>query len=406
MNILFLSGLFPKEIEEDIIENSIRNVQNAANNLQWELVKGIEENVNKPITVLNSLYIGSYPLLYRKLIIKTSRFSHNSGKSQNINVGFFNFVGLKRISKYCSLKPYVRDWILSNKDSKKVIIAYAMTSTFIRIIEYAKKIDDKVISCLIVPDLPQYMRLQDDNSKIYTILKNIEVNVINKRLGYVDSFVLLTNYMKEAIGVHQPYVVVEGISTDLKWQSKVKENKENEVKTILYSGGLNKKYGIIELLRSFELIDYDNCRLIICGSGDAEDIIKEASRRDKRIIFKGLLKREDILELQKEATMLINPRSNKDDYTKYSFPSKILEYMSSGRPVLAYMLDGMPDEYKDYIYIINDDTEDAIYYALKDVLKKGEDELYYKGKIAREFVLNEKNRKKQCEKIINMLSDL
>ena len=66
MEILYLGGLFPKETEEEIINNSIGSIQNAANNLQWEIAKGLEENMESPISLLNSLYIGSYPKRYKK----------------------------------------------------------------------------------------------------------------------------------------------------------------------------------------------------------------------------------------------------------------------------------------------------------------------------------------------------
>lgn len=154
MEILFLGGLFPKETENEIINNSIGSVQNAANNLQWEFVKGLEENSNKPITILNSLYIGSYPNRYKKMRINTYNFSRNLDKSKATNVGFLNLTGIKRVSRYLSLKPFVKDWIDSKKDSKKVIIAYAMTSTFTQILEYAKKVDNSIATCLIIPDLP------------------------------------------------------------------------------------------------------------------------------------------------------------------------------------------------------------------------------------------------------------
>lgn len=407
MKILFLCGLFPKETEEDILKNSIGSIQNAANNLQWGFVEGFEENLNEPITILNSLYIGSFPRLYKRIKIDTHYFSHNGGKSQDINVGFINVVGVKRISRYISLKPYIKEWIESNKDSKKIIIAYAMTSTFTQILEYSKKIDESVVTCLIVPDLPQYMNFNNHKNIIYTKLKNIEMKIIRKNMQFIDSYVLLTQYMKDALEIKKPYVVIEGISTDLfKNISKSDENMNNSHKNILYTGGLNEKYGIIDLVKAFEMLEDKNCRLIICGSGDAENFIRKACGRDKRIIFKGLLDREEILSLQKGATLLINPRANTDDYTKFSFPSKMLEYMSSGRPVLAYMLDGMPDEYREYIYEINENVENGILNALVEVLKKSKEELYIKGKKAKEFVLKEKNSKKQCKKVIDMITKL
>ena len=407
MEILFLGGLFPKETEDEIVNNSIGSVQNAANNLQWEFVKGLEENSCKSITILNSLYIGSYPVRYKMMNIKTYTFSRNLVNSKAINVGFLNLTGIKRVSRYISLKPHVKNWIDSKKDKKKIIIAYAMTSTFTQILEYAKKLDNNIVTCLIIPDLPQYMNLSAQKSYLYKFLKNIDIKIIKKNMKFVDSYVVLTKFMLDFLDKSKPYVVIEGISSDI-FSFGYKDLKYNEdnIKTVLYSGGLYEKYGVIDLITSFEMLRNVNYRLIICGSGDAEDTIREACKRDRRIIFKGLLRRDEILDLQRNATVLINPRANTEEYTKYSFPSKILEYMSSGTPVLAYMLDGIPSEYRDYIYAINENEENAIYNALKIVLEKKEDELYEKGNNAKEFVHHNKNRRVQCGKVISMLKDL
>lgn len=405
MDILFLGGLFPKETENEIISNSIGNIQNAANNLQWEFAKGLEEISNKSITILNSLYIGSYPNRYKKMRVNTYNFSQNFDKAKATNVGFLNITGIKNISRYLSLKPFVKDWIISKKDAKKVIISYAMTSTFTQILEYAKKIDNSIVTCLIVPDLPQYMNLSNKKNELYKLLKNLEIKIIKKNMDYIDSYVVLTQHMLDVLEVSKPFVVIEGISTDIfnLTYRDIGYNNEN-LKTVLYTGGLNEKYGVEDLIRSFEMLENENYRLIICGSGDAERNILKASERDSRIIFMGLLKREEILSLQKKATVLVNPRSNNEEYTRYSFPSKILEYMSSGTPVLSFMLDGIPNEYQDYIYIINENEENALYCALKSVLELKEEDLYEKGKKAKEFVHNEKNRRRQCEKVLNMIN--
>jgi len=88
---------------------------------------------------------------------------------------------------------------------------------------------------------------------------------------------------------------------------------------------------------------------------------------------------------------------------KYSFPSKIMEYMSSGRPTIAYLLDGMPKEYSKYIVCI-EEKPDGIRSALEYVVHKGEDFCETFGKVAREFVLDKKNCKSQMKKVLKMLS--
>ena len=56
------------------------------------------------------------------------------------------------------------------------------------------------------------------------------------------------------------------------------------------------------------------------------------------------------------ATLLINPRFSNEEYTKYSFPSKNMEYMASGTPILTTKLPGMPKEYYEYIYLFEEES--------------------------------------------------
>ncbi|MGE7947228.1 glycosyltransferase [Lysinibacillus sp. NPDC093688] len=404
LEVIFLGGLFPKEKEMEILKNSIGNIQNAANNLQWAIVDGLDLNLHEPTTIINSMYIGSFPKRYKSLTIDTFKFSHTGSDSlKDINVGFVNLTGIKHISRYLSLKPYLKKWAASPNGKKKVIIAYAMTSTFANLLKLVKKINTTVITCMIVPDLPQYMTLEKNN-EFYNVMKKIEIKSIKNDMKYIDGYVILTKHMREALKIKVPTVVIEGISTSL-FENIDRLPIEKGIKSILYSGGLIEKYGVINLVRSFQKLSGDHYRLIICGAGNAESEIIQASQIDKRIIFKGLLKREEVLQLQKSATILVNPRPNNEEYTKFSFPSKILEYMSSGTPVISYELDGIPSEYYDYIYPVSK-QEDGLFITLKEVLSKPDDELAEKGLRAKEFVYSEKTSAKQAEKILNLIRSI
>lgn len=136
-DILFLGGLFPKETENEILNNSKGVIQNAANALQWNIVKGFDEN-NRNIQILNSLYIGAFPFRYKKLFIKTYKFAHSKDAHNDINTGFINFPGYKHISRFNHLKKYLKKWALDGKKDK-AIVAYALTSIFVKAFRYIKK---------------------------------------------------------------------------------------------------------------------------------------------------------------------------------------------------------------------------------------------------------------------------
>ena len=124
--------------------------------------------------------------------------------------------------------------------------------------------------------------------------------------------------------------------------------------------------------------------------------------KDHRIQYLGTVSNEVAKKLQREAFVLVNPRSNKEEYTKYSFPSKKMEYMATGRPVLMYKLKGIPYEYDDYIYYFGNDMRKSI----EQLAIADPEELAAKGRKARDFVVLNKTSIKQAEKIINLLNYL
>lgn len=402
-DILFLGGLFPKETEKEIIGDSKGNIQNAANALQWNIVRGIDRNIEKPIKILNALYIGSYPCRYKKMFIKAYKFSHTIG-AEDFNIAFCNLIGLKHFSRRKNIYKYLNVWCKQDNGCTKTIIAYALTSTFLDALIYAKKIDSKINTCIVVPDLPKYMNTSDKASLFYRILKKIDEMHITKRLKEIDSYVLLTEQMNQYIQAKK-YVVIEGIVGDYDCANNLNANtKDNSnYQTIVYTGTLNSKYGIKNLVNAFELIEDSNIRLILCGSGDSEDYIKKMQNKDKRIIYKGNIDRQEALMIQRKATVLVNPRQNNEEFTKYSFPSKIMEYMLSGVPVVLYKLDGIPDEYDNFVNYVPDNSIESLARILTEICEKPESWRKEMGARAREFVLQNKNCIVQTKKILALI---
>ena len=102
--------------------------------------------------------------------------------------------------------------------------------------------------------------------------------------------------------------------------------------------------------------------------------------------------------------LLVNPRTPEGDFTKYSFPSKNMEYLASGVPALLYRLPGIPDEYYEYCFSLSETGVEALRDMLENIISRTEDELEQMGRKARQFILNDKNPQKQVEKIIDLIS--
>ena len=174
------------------------------------------------------------------------------------------------------------------------------------------------------------------------------------------------------------------------------DSKENY---FLYSGTLDRRYGIRNLLDSFVGSGIENFDLLICGDGDDRKYVEKMASTYPRIKFLGQLDRSVVLNFQRDAKLLINPRNNESAFTKYSFPSKVIEYMSSGTPVLMYELDGIPEEYYEFCFVIPPD-DDGLSTKLLEISKLSDDELLAKGCSAKRFIVENKMPGVQVKKLL------
>lgn len=397
---IFLSLMVPQEMANEVKRNSSNNMADAANALEHNLMEGFTANLPTPPKVINALPIGSYPQYYKKAFIKKSTFQL-FGRSDHENIGFCNIKFIRNYfierTVYRSLRKYCE-----SKNGEVVLCIYSASAEFLSAAEKLKKKYPNVMVCDIIADLPGMTNLSSKKSALLQWFIDYKAKKSLKRLEAVDCFVLLTKQMADYLHISKPYCVVEGIAS----KSQPIERKGNSKKTILYTGTLHQKFGVMNLVNAFSQIESPDYRLMICGIGDSEKAIREAAEKDSRISFLGQLPRSEVLEWQKQATVLVNPRQNNEEFTKYSFPSKTMEYLSSGIPVVAYKLDGIPDEYDAYIQYVEDDSIESLKKKLIEVCELSDEERQSLGSAGRAFVLTEKNSTIQVKKIVMLIKSI
>ena len=397
---IFLSLMVPQEMANEVKRNSSNNMADAANALEHNLMEGFTANLPTPPKVINALPIGSYPQYYKKAFIKKSTFQL-CGRSDHENIGFCNIKFIRNYfierTVYRSLRKYCE-----SKNGEVVLCIYSASAEFLSAAEKLKKKYPNVMVCDIIADLPGMTNLSRKKSALLQWFIDYKAKKSLKRLEAVDCFVLLTKQMADYLHISKPYCVVEGIAS----KSQQIERKGNSKKTILYTGTLHQKFGVMNLVNAFSQIESPDYRLMICGIGDSEKAIREAAEKDSRISFLGQLPRSEVLEWQKQATVLVNPRQNNEEFTKYSFPSKTMEYLSSGIPVVAYKLDGIPDEYDAYIQYVEDDSIESLKKKLIEVCELSDEERQSLGSAGRAFVLTEKNSTIQVKKIAMLIKSI
>lgn len=395
MKYIFLGGYYPVKYRDYLKRNSKRGFQMAANVFQESLLDGFYQN-NIDIKIISFPFLSSYPLGYKKILVRGGSFTYKDKFEGNL-ISFLNIPFLRyRIN---NLRKQIEHLILQNEEV--VIFVYSVQPHFLKLILELKKKYSFVKVCLIVPDLPEFMGCNFVYKKIG--LQQRDLKFIYNSINKIDAFVFLTDSMADHFGVlDKPWVRIEGIYTP---KLIFKEIKKEE-KVIFYAGALLEKYGIKTLIEAFRKIEDKDYRLWICGDGSYLNEILQICKTDDRIIYKGLVSHDEVLVLQRKASLLINPRTPEGEYTKYSFPSKTMEYIASGTPTLMYKLPAMPDEYLPYFFQIKSNNDSStLSQEIKNICEMDSTYLREFGIKASKFIIDNKNSKLQVQKIIEMLNN-
>lgn len=322
------------------------------------------------------------------------------------HVSILNLPVIKQIYVSIVMMFNIFWWLIKNYSEKeKVIIydgAYVTLLPILMICTFFFPCDKIPIIC----DVYSYMANVEDARCKKNKLSIVLSRIISSCLANMQGYIFLTEKMSDLLNKKKkPYIVMEGIS-DFKLNSTSKSQKKENKFVVLYAGALKKEYGLQNLIDGFISYNNNSAELWICGAGPYSNEIKEYQKKDRRIKFFGHLPLNEVLSKEQSATLLINPRPTDLQFTQYSFPSKNMEYMVSGTPILTTKLQGMPSEYYEYIYTINGNDSDSIKCAFEDLSKLSIDELNKKGEEAQKFILTKKNKKIQARKILKLSKNL
>jgi glycosyltransferase involved in cell wall biosynthesis len=399
IEILYVSNLCSQKLLDYLFQTSIIKPPQETQKFHRLLTQGLAKHIdNCTVSVISSI-----PVTYssnKKLV-----WNHDAEEVEQVYFEYIKFINLpfvRSIIITINLFFSVFRWCLKNRKKNIVIISdmLFLSGSFSALIA-AKLTKTKITA--IVTDIPELMK--PASSYAFSFKRFCFEKVIFLIMPRFNSYILFTEQMNIIVNPQsKPYIVIEGlVDNDMRKMSNDISDKE-DVRVIMYAGGVFEKYGIKKLIEGFSKLEHTDVRLDIYGAGDMIDQIDEYSKKDKRVNYKGILHNRDIVQKEIQATLLVNPRFSTEKFSQYSFPSKNMEYMVSGTPIVTTKLPGMPQEYYPFVYLINNESEEGIYETLSFLLKKTNKEHNEFGLKSKEFVLQEKNNHKQALRLISFLN--
>lgn len=397
MKILYFGTVCNMDAYDEMLEGCSSKPSVAAIVFESALLDGLRKNGAE-------LEIHSFPMVPT---FPGSRLLRFGGGTERLAAGYechwlntINLPVLKQLSRKWGGRRVLKRWTRENA-SEGVVLTYSIPPFLVKeVIKYSKKNGVKTIA--LVPDLLRDMYMNERQSSLLTKAKQLYLKPALRLQGEYDGYVYLTEAMHEVVAPGKPYIVMEGIAGIADGEADPREKAFP--RAVMYAGMLHEKYGIVALLDAFEMINTPDTELWLFGEGTAVEAINKRAAGNPAIKYFGTVPRNEIMMFEKKATLLVNARNPDDEFTLYSFPSKMIEYMLSGTPLLTTKLKGIPEEYLEYVFLAEDGSAESLALALSEALGRSDAELVGFGRSAREFVKERADAKRQASRIMDFIN--
>lgn len=395
MNFIYLGSSRPASTSKRLLDMG-SYVNFAGNTLQQALLTGFS-SLLPSLRIISGYRVDSFPKV-KRLVIGKEKFDE-FGAAEYVAVGCVNLPLLNLVSRFIRCRKELKRMTRGKEDN--VVVIYEVHTPFLLAAATLRK-HIKHIS-LIVPDMPQFM--SGNQGKLHKFLKGLDTKLIKYCLRRVDSYALLSEGMTELLPMEdKEWTLMEGIFQNSFTDEKVEKDHN---KVIMYTGGIHRRRGTDLLLKAFQLIEDSNYRLWIRGDGDdcMKAEIKDLSKKDSRIVYFEPMERSELLRMEQQATVMVNPTQPSLNFTNYFFPSKTMEYLASGTPTVMFHLACMPKEYDEYLFYVEEESAEALKNKLVEVCEMSAKERTEFGLRASQFILTQKTPEKQCGKILDMIQN-
>lgn len=394
MRIVFFTHIYFGDIKW-WMERSKKLPGIAISNYEKGFVNSLLLYENNEIVLINRPFLSQKTTIDYSEVENVSKTFHNNiintpffeGKNQNAN-----------FAKYIVKDPRIRKSIETSD-----VVLFSTYHDF-RIYRFIRKVNPFCRLFLFLPDLPHFV--VNKVSFFHKIRRKIEAMRFMNACNHLDGLFPITDsigeFMKRKV---KNYLPLQGV---VKEEDISKYQREINKKIIVYSGGLAKKYGVLDLIDAF--LESPLCsgyKLHIFGKGECGEIIDNLAKTHHNIVFYGFVPREMVLRDIEMASFLIVPENPINDYSKYSFHSKILECMASGVPTLTYFYGGIPSCYHNYLLEISSggkDTKTDIANSFEKYLKISFSDNISFGNAARSFVSKNNSPYRIGRDIISFIS--
>jgi len=223
---------------------------------------------------------------------------------------------------------------------------------------------------------------------------------IKKQAALLDAYLALTEGLAHTFNPNIPSYVFEGLVAE------ENEGKKDPIFNYFFFGGsLYERYGVKTMVDAFHKTNITS-KLVIAGSGPLDKYIEKMAEEDYRILYLSQLNKERLIAYLRNSIANINPRPLNPELDKESVPSKLLEYLSIGTPVISTKYPKFYSLFKDDVSWIEGNDFESMKLAFESYNVNKQEEYLKKAATARRKVFEFYGLKVQSESITHFLAQI
>lgn len=391
--LAFVGSVVPDEPE---FRNSALSA--AGQMYQRELLLSLKNAGLEPSAVLSVTPMPAFPRS-RRIWIKGGVGSL-LGKIRIVRLPFINVTPIKQITLGLGTFVGLLLWGLRTfRTRHRVVVTYNLTVppgllTFIA----ARLIRAKAVALLCDINVPG----QTVPSNLST---RIDFRLHKFLIPKFDGHVVAADRMMRDFAPGKHFLRLEGgVNREVARLSSQGLTRETEF-VMVAAGSLHRANGILLMLEAFVLLPGSRFKLIVAGAGPLTEDVRRAAARDSRIQYLGKIAFSEVLKLYSTADLLLNIRLTKALETGYFFPSKVMECLASGTPVLSTCTGHMEQEYGEYAYFLREEDPVCLAQTIESIAAMPALTRLALGSKARDFMLSNKTWNAQGQNVLRFITE-
>jgi glycosyltransferase involved in cell wall biosynthesis len=368
----------------------------AGNLAQIGFLEAISTSGMRIGTVLSSQPVAHFPK--GRVLIQGSRKVEVLPGLHETLVPLLNIFIVRDILRALYIYCYVFLWSLRHFGKRRIVITYNVGVPPVLPLQFIASLTGTKVTSIIYDIVPAAAYNKGIRKLLfYDCVMRLGQWAIPRLSGRI----VITDPIAERFGGGKHYLRVDGGVTqavvDRLFPLLPAETGQDLV--LFFAGGINEWNHVPMLLEMMRTHPDARLQLWFAGSGASLPLVREAASRDSRIVYHGMLDLDQLFELYKRADVLLNLRNSSDPTMKYHFPSKLLEILAVGKPVLTTSITHIKAVYGDYCFILEDETLDGLFRVVQAISELGPVKRFEMGARARAFMLREYTWKAQGARI-------